>query len=188
MTFKIKGYKIFIASPSGLEEERKAFAALIEEYNKDEAMHREVIFQAVGWEETLSGMGRPQSLINEELRKCDYFVLLLHDRWGSFPGKNDKAATSGTEEEYIISLDCYKSKQHPMRQLICFFKSVPPNQLADPGKELQKVLDFKKKLETKKSLLYSTFSSLSEFNQLLRKNLSSGTLRNSIINGIYHPV
>jgi hypothetical protein len=45
-------------------------------------------------------MGRPQSLINEDLKDCDYFVLILWDRWGSPSG--DERYTSATSEEYSI--------------------------------------------------------------------------------------
>jgi len=171
MSFDLRGFKVFIASPGGLEDERKAFADEIADYNKNEATHRSVIFQAVGWEDTLPGIGRPQSIINQDLIQCDYFVLVLHDHWGSNPGKNKNDATSGTEEEYRIALECYL-KEDPMKQLVCLFKSVPPNQLADPGTQLQKVLNFKKQIEGERQLMYSNFSSSDEFRSLIRKNLA----------------
>jgi len=172
MANKLTAYKVFIASPSGLEDERRVFAREIEDYNKNEAVHRGVIFQAVGWEDTLPGIGRPQSIINRELKQCDYFILLLHDRWGSNPGKNKKNANSGTEEEYLIALDCLKNRKYPMIQLVCLFKSVPPSQLADPGPQLQKVIDFKRHIESEKKLLYSNFISIDEFKSLIWKNLA----------------
>ncbi len=69
--YKLNGYKVFIASSGGLEDERRAFAKEIDEYNRIEAMHRGVIFQAVGREDTLPGIGRPQSIINEKLEQCE---------------------------------------------------------------------------------------------------------------------
>ncbi|WP_369228798.1 DUF4062 domain-containing protein [Candidatus Entotheonella palauensis] len=77
-------YKVFIASPSGLEDERKAFRDTIYDYNEfiDE-QGRRAVFKPVGWEDTLGGAGRPQSVINEDIAACDYFILLLWDRWGS---------------------------------------------------------------------------------------------------------
>jgi tetratricopeptide (TPR) repeat protein len=170
MPKKLTGYKVFIASPGGLEDERRAFVKEIEEYNKIEAIHRDVVFYPVGWEDTLPGLGRPQSIINEELVQCDYFILVLHDRWGSHPGTNKMNASSGTEEEYRLAMEC--CNQHSMKQVICLFKSVPPNQLADPGPQLQKVLNFKRQIEEEKKLLYSNFSSIEEFQSLIRKNLA----------------
>lgn len=164
-------YKIFIASPSGLKDERKAFADVIEEYNKSDAQHRGVSFRAVGWEDTLAGMGRPQDTINKELKECDFFLLLLHNRWGSNPGKNAHDATSGTEEEFNLAMDCYKDENSHMKQIVCVFKSVDAAQLADPGKQLQKVIKFKKKLEREKKLLYSQFFSVEEYKTIVRRQL-----------------
>ena len=171
MSVNLKCYRVFIASPSGLEDERRAFANVIDEYNSNEAIHRKVIFRALGWEDTFPGIGRPQSIINEDLKQCDYFIMVLHDRWGSHPGNNKNNASSGTEEEYLLAWECCKDDLLPMKQIICAFKSVPPNQLADLGPELQKVLSFKKQLESAKNLFYSNFSSLDEFKLLIRKNL-----------------
>ena len=167
MPFNLTGYKIFIASPGGLGQERKWFKNTIDEYNNIEAIPKGVIFQAIGWEDIIGGMGRPQSIINDELRDCDYCIVVLHDRWGSHPSENEKNATSGTEEEYKIALECFNNKDCPMKQICVFFKAVPPNQLSDPGDELKKVLNFKKELESQRTLLYNTFSSRNEFKKLI---------------------
>jgi len=172
MAFEIKGYKVFIASPSGLEAERKLFVEVLDEYNKIEALHRGVMFQTVRWEDALARMGRPQHLINEELKECDYFLLLLHNRWGSSPGENKSKATSGTEEEYNIAMECYKDKIFPMKQIAAVFKTIDNVQLADPGEQLQKVLEFKKKIEEEKKLLYATFFSEDEFRRIIWKQLA----------------
>jgi hypothetical protein len=47
--------KIFIASPSGLAEERKAF-------------------RNDGWEDMLGGIGRPQGILNEDVQKSDFCI------------------------------------------------------------------------------------------------------------------
>jgi hypothetical protein len=59
-------------------------------------MPRGVTFHPVGWEDTLSGVGRAQGLINKDLKQCDYAVFVWHDRWGSPTGKRKMV---GTEEE-----------------------------------------------------------------------------------------
>jgi len=85
MASKITRLNVFIASPGGLAEERKAFREVIYEYNEAESIPRGVLFQPVGWEDTLGAVGRPQTIINEDVRSSDYFLLLLWDRWGSPP-------------------------------------------------------------------------------------------------------
>jgi tetratricopeptide (TPR) repeat protein len=172
MPSELKRYKVFIASPGGLERERKVFYSVVNQYNIDEAIHRGVFFEPGGWEKVTPGMGRPQSLIDEELKEYDFFVLLLHNKWGSHPGENQHGASSGTEEEYYVALKCYYDNQFPMRELACIFKSISPKQLAVPDEELRKVLDFKMKLESEKKQLYGTFSSAEEFKTLLRSALA----------------
>ena len=124
---------VFIASPAGLDEERKAFREVIEAYNHSDAIPRSVYFRPLGWEETLGGVGRPQSIINEDVRVSDFFVLVLCDRWGSPPDPDFSPYTSGTEEEYQVARECHASDHFPMRQMVLFFKAVDLKQLADAG-------------------------------------------------------
>ena len=80
------------------------FRDVVNKYNDDEAVQRGAHFIPVRWELTLGGVGRPQAMINEDVRKCDYFVLMLWDRWGSAPGSDGKRKySSGTEEEYHVA-------------------------------------------------------------------------------------
>ncbi len=95
MPLDITGYLVFIASPGGLQNEREAFRKTIVEANED-ALYRGAIFIPVGWEDTFAGVGRPQEIINRDLRECDYFVLLLADRWGTPTGSGNDYS-SGTE-------------------------------------------------------------------------------------------
>jgi hypothetical protein len=99
-----------IASPGGLDVERQTFREVVNKHNELDAIRRGVLFIPVGWDLTLAGMGRPQELINQYLTKCDYFVLILSDRWGSKPAKNGKY-TSGTAE--IVSFEQPEHKLFP---------------------------------------------------------------------------
>lgn len=173
MAGNISHLKVFIASPGGLADERKAFREVIEEYNQADAIPRGVLFQAIGWEDTLGGVGRPQTIINEDVRASDYFILLLWNRWGSTPDTLSSRFTSGTEEEYHIAMECYNSKEFPMRQLVMMFKAVDPQQLSDPGPQLQKVLEFKRNIESKKTHLFHSFDTTEAFGKLLQKHLAA---------------
>ena len=46
-----------------------------------------------------------------------------------------------------------------MRDIVVLFKGVEERQLADPGDQLQKVLAFKRQLETEQAILFSNFDS-----------------------------
>ena len=132
MSANITGYRIFIASPSGLDEIRRAFREEMDYYNRMDALRRGVMFVAVGWEETLGGPRRPQSLINDDLRTCDAFVLVLRDRWGSPPDIAGRYS-SGCEEEFAIASESFEDEAHRLSDILVFFQAVAPAQLADPG-------------------------------------------------------
>lgn len=170
----ISKYRVFFATPGGLTKEREAFKNVINDYNESDAIHRGVYFEPVGWEFVLEGMGRPQFLINEELQKCDYFILLLWDRWGSPTASDGELMySSGCEEELEVAKKCISDSTKPMRQIVIFFKSVDPRQLSDPGLQLKKVLDFKTKLEEEKKYLFGTFDELNSYKQKLRCQLAN---------------
>jgi len=173
MASKISCLRVFIASPSGLADERKAFRDEIYDYNQAEAIPRGVLFQPVGWEDTLGAVGRPQTIINEDVRASDYFILLLWNRWGSPPDTRFSRFTSGTEEEYHVAMECYSSKKFSMRQLVMMFKSVDAQQLSDPGPQLQKVLEFRQNMESQKTHLFHSFDTTESFRKLLRKHLAA---------------
>ena len=131
------------------------------------------MFQPVGWEDTLGGVGRPQEIINEDLRTCDYFLMMLWDRWGSRPDSSPTAKfSSGTEEEFNVAKECLNDKRKPMRQVAVLFKAVDTRQMSDPGEELKKVIAFRKELEKGKEVLYLTFDDLDKFKDVLQKYLN----------------
>ena len=149
MPEKITAYRVFIASPGGLDKERDAFRLAINAHNESDAIERGVIFLPIGWEITPGGIGRPQAIINEEVRRCDYFMLVLHDRWGSAPQTGRGPYSSGSEEEFDIALECHK--RGTMRQIVILFKDLDPAQLRDPGPQLDNVLRFREHLEAEEA-------------------------------------
>jgi hypothetical protein len=155
----LSGIRIFIASPGGLEAEREKFREVIEEVNRQHAYDQGVAVIPVGWDLATLGMGRPQETINRLVRRCDYLVLVLHDRWGRPPSAGGEYS-SGTEEEYNVARACVADPKLPMRDIAVLFKGVDPRQLTDPGEQLQKVLAFKSRLEEERDLMYGTFDAL----------------------------
>lgn len=134
-------YNVFIGSPGGLDDERKRFREILEKCSLYYGSTQNVRFHPVGWEDTVGGVGRPQALINEDLKQCDYAVFVLHDRWGSPTGSGH---TSGTEEEWELAEELYRANQ--IRNIALFFKKIDPVKLTDPGDQLKSVLAFKKKI------------------------------------------
>lgn len=163
--------KVFIASPGGLELERREFHDTL--VSVSEELERmgitPVRFKPIGWELVTPTAQRPQSAINRRVTKCDFFVMLLHSRWGSAtsPG-SDPQYSSGSEEEFNVAQAAMMDGNLPMRDMAVYFKSIDPAQLADPGPQLAKVLEFKRELEAGKSFLYATFDEPGAFRKQLR--------------------
>jgi tetratricopeptide (TPR) repeat protein len=164
-------YRVFIGSPGGLNEERICFRNKLEKYTEMHSEPRNVAFQPVGWEETIGGVGRPQELINEDLRQCDYAVFVLHDRWGSPTGD---VYSSGVEEEWALTEELYRVSK--IRNIALFFKKVDPRQLADPGTQLTAVLTFKKRIEEEKRYLFRQYDAIGQFAEALEAHLSKWLL------------
>jgi Domain of unknown function (DUF4062) len=162
-------YRVFIASPSGLDEERNCFRRNLERFTARHAEPVGVTFHPVGWEETVGGVGRPQELINEDLKECDYAVFVLHDRWGSPPGGGSTYA-SGVEEEWALVEELYRANR--IRNIALFFKNVDPRQIRDPGKQLEAVLAFKRRIEEEKRYLFRQYATLDQFADALDGHLA----------------
>jgi hypothetical protein len=121
----------------------------------------------VGWEDTLGGVGRPQALINEDLKQCDYAIFVLHDRWGSPSGGG---YTSGTEEEWALAEQLYTANK--IRNIVLFFKNVDPRQMRDPGKQLEAVLSFKKRVKEGKRYLFEQYETIEDFADTIEGHLA----------------
>jgi hypothetical protein len=68
MPKSITQYRVFIGSPGGLSDERDKFRSTLEKCSALHGSTNDVMFHPVGWEDTIGGVGRPQELINEDLR------------------------------------------------------------------------------------------------------------------------
>jgi hypothetical protein len=159
---------VFIASPGDLAPERKVFKDTIDSLNGGFADGAGVRFIPLGWEDVLAETGlRTQSVINEDIERCDVFFLALHRRWGQ-PAPDSKYS-SYTEEEFQLALKLWKKTKSP--QVFVFFKSVDSASVADPGVELAKVLAFRKSLEAGRHTLIRTFNSETDFGSEVDRHL-----------------
>lgn len=174
MPSTLTAYRIFVASPGGLDEFRRGFRTTVEKYNDADAVRRGALFIPVGWEQTLGGMGRPQHIINADLRECDYCVLVLRDRWGS-AADTAPGSPTGTEEEYQLACQLYADVHAAMRQIVVFFVAVDPGHMSDPGQQLAKVLEFRKKVEQEKTLLFHQVEREEDFEDVVRRHLADWT-------------
>ncbi len=134
-------YRILIASPSDVMNERRIIRQVIHDWNTSAGLTQDISLEPVMWEtHATPEMGdRPQAIINRQLvNECDVLVGVFWTRIGSPTG----AAVSGTAEEISLFVEAEKPA-------LVYFSSVPIN----PGEidldQYQKLLEFKKLSRTK---------------------------------------
>jgi hypothetical protein len=161
MSSKSEVYRILIASPSDLAEERQAATEAVYEWNAQHAGAESVVLLPVKWETHAvpqSGV-RPQEALNRQLvRASDILVGMFWTKLGT----NTGVAESGTVEE----IDQFVAADRPA---LLYFSSRPidPNKI--DLKQHRKLRNFK--TATYKKALVGTFSTIAELRQTLGRDL-----------------
>ncbi|HZP79200.1 MAG TPA: hypothetical protein VFB45_23895 [Pseudolabrys sp.] len=155
---------MFLASPGDLQGERRIARVVVDEFNKLWADELGYHVELVGWEDTVSVWGRPQATINKDLARCEFFIGMMWKRWGT-PPSTDGPYTSGFQEEFEIAVGSRRDTGKPEISLL--FKEVDSEALRDPGDELKKVLEFKRKIIAEKEILFESFNE-AEFEKKIR--------------------
>lgn len=163
MAFKSQTYRVLIASPSDLAEERQAATDAVNDWNAQHAIAESVVLLPVKWETHAKPQAgvRPQEAINRQLvRDCDILVGMFWTKIGSSTG----VAESGTVEE----IDQFVASGKPA---LLYFSS----RLIDPNKidlkQHKKLKHFKD--ATYKKALVGGFSRADELRQTLLRDLMS---------------
>jgi hypothetical protein len=163
MSFTSQTYRVLIASPSDLADERQAATDAVNDWNAHHAVAESVILLPVKWEtHAKPQVGvRPQEAINRQLvRDSD---ILLGMFWTKL-GTNTGVAESGTVEE----IDQFVASGKPA---LLYFSSRPidPNKI--DLKQHKKLKSFK--AATYKKALTGGFSRVDELRQTLLRDLMS---------------
>src|SRR5207244_1450257 len=134
--------RVFVGSPGGVESEREAVPAIVDELNGALRPHGWQIV-LLGWEQRGPAGGRAQADINADVRACDVFVGILWDKWGTPTGDH----RSGFEEEWTIALGRHRTSGSP--DLWLYFKHLPDDaaEWAKEDEQLAAVLKFRKEVE-----------------------------------------
>lgn len=171
MVKDVSARRVFLASPSGLDEDRKTLRDAMSLYNELSSWSSGVALIPCGWDYMSGGVGRPQTKINAALATCDFMILLLCDRWGSPPGGSN-SYESGTEEEFHEAIRLLKDPQAPLRDLWVVCKSPSLAQQRDPGEQLKKVQAFRSKLDASKPVWYEVVDTVADIRSRFERKLS----------------
>jgi hypothetical protein len=163
MPSKAEIYRVLIASPSDLTEERQAATEAINEWNTQHAEAAGVVLLPVKWETNAtprSGV-RPQEAINDEIvRASDILVGMFWTKIGT----NTGIAESGTVEE----IDQFVAAAKPA---MLYFSRRPIDPNAINLKQLRKLRAFKD--ATYKKALTGGFTGLDDLRQTIMRDLLS---------------
>ncbi|MES2287841.1 MAG: DUF4062 domain-containing protein [Bacteroidota bacterium] len=167
MPSTITKYKIFLASPSDLKEDRLSIDEVIKELNISYGKQNEIFLELLKWE-THSGAGistiHPQKIINSDLGSdYDIFIGII---WGKFGTKTD-SAESGTEEEFLNAYNRFIEKPNSL-QILFYFKTAPISMNEINPEQIKKIQEFKTEIGKNKKVLYFEYNNISELGQFLR--------------------
>lgn len=121
--------KIFLASSSELEDDRKEFEIFINRNNK-ELKKQSVFLELLLWEDFIDAMShsRLQDEYNKAIKDCDIFIMLFWNKVGKY-----------TEEEFNIAFQQFQLTKKPL--VFTYFKDDGSNKEKD-----QSVIAFRQKL------------------------------------------
>lgn len=162
----ISKYKIFLASPSDLLEERDSINQVIDELNLTFGNQNNVVLELQKWETNSApaiSSESIQNIINNDIPTYDLFIGLLWMRFGT----QTKEYGSGTEEEFNIAYQRFLNDNNSV-QILLYFKNSSPQSLSDINPEqLTKIREFKSSLG-EKNVLYWEFNLKDELERFLR--------------------
>ncbi|HFQ5433827.1 TPA: hypothetical protein ACGVBV_004335 [Vibrio vulnificus] len=161
MAYEAKVFRVLIASPSDVIEEREIAVKTIQEWNDLNSSERQIVLLPLRWEtHTAPEYGkRPQEVINRQMvDHCDLLIGVFWTRIGSPTGVSD----SGTLEE----IDEAASSGKPV---MLYFSKIKKDPDEIEVEQLVHLRDFKNKTYPK--ALVENFSSQIEFRDKLSKQI-----------------
>lgn len=153
MPTDLSGRYIFLASPGGMDEDRRIVREEVARYNQECAERTGVVFLIKGYEDLPGKVARPQAAINPLVLRCDYMMLLVGDQLGS-PTTVSPPFRTGIEEELSVAVDALERAEAPMRDIMLTFTTQAPGEIRRSSRALQQVLEFKNMIEATKELYY----------------------------------
>lgn len=162
MSFDAKVFRVLIASPGDVGEERNVIPEIINEWNAVSAAQAQSILMPVKWESHSAPFlgNRPQAIINEQLvNECDLLVGVFWTRIGTHTG----VSVSGTAEE----IEQFVAQNKPV---MLYFSQSP----IDPEKieidQFTVLRSFKEKMRLQG--LTESYSGIPDFRQKFSRQLA----------------
>lgn len=137
----LKGYKIFISSPSDLlEKDHPSVKEIIHKFNLSCIERDKVIFIPFNQEDVAGGYGNAQTIINDDSSDRDFIIVMFGRTLGSRTGKY----RSGTIEEYEISKQLLADGK--MIDILVLFKDVSKDLKEHEHEDYAAVVKYKEEI------------------------------------------
>lgn len=163
MSFASTTFRVLIASPSDLGDERRIATEIINEWNIQHALAESVVLLPVKWEthaRPQTGI-RPQEALNQQfVRDCDILIGMFWTRMGT----NTGVAESGTVEEineFVVA----------GKPALLYFSKRPIDPTKIDHKQHKKLAVFKQ--ETCRDALIGDFQSEAELREKLLRDITA---------------
>jgi hypothetical protein len=165
--------QVFIASPGDVEEERDIASAVIAKV-AEEVRKRNIMLVPYRWEHNATpGLGRPQDLINPDLKQSELVIAIFGERIGS-PSSLHSPET-GSEEELRLTRELIRRGESD--EVFVYFKSGIQEADVRDQEQFRKVNDLKASLEQSRSVFGWRYKSTTEFEEALRKHVADWVTR-----------
>ncbi len=158
----VRLFRVFIASPFDVIEERNAACQVILEWNAANTLSRSIMIEPVRIETHIHAMqgGHPQDLINAQLlEQCDFLVAIFSSRVGT-PTNSDPSGAIQEFREF--------GEKKGKDRIMLFFSDKDIPSTADLS-QVQAVRDFKDSV--KGQGIHIKYTSVEEFSRLFRQQL-----------------
>lgn len=167
MPSTITKYKIFLASPSDLQDERASIDGVINELNLTFGKQQDIHLELLKWETHSApaiSINHPQEIINSDLgNDYDLFIGII---WKKF-GTPTNEADSGTEEEFLNAYNRFLANPTSL-QILFYFNSKPVSMSEINPEQLLKIQNFKSDIGKNKKVLYWEYQDTQQLNKFLR--------------------
>ena len=172
-----QSYNCFISSPGDVAAERQMAEETISRMNRTCLDTLKLNLNVKKWENLPPQTPhlpeeKIQDLINREVEKSNFFILILYKRYGRV---EEGHKVSNTEREINTILELYKKK--PELKILAYFRELTQNE--DPGEQERKVRDFRRRLE-EMGIMYRYYSNAEMFKEEFTHDLYNVILRMKI--------